>query len=117
MMVHFCFLPTYLQISVSLCLNKNGPFRRKQQMSSLIHIFRSSHRDDFLEYLFFFSKSNVHTIFPRNLCHHKCFSRKTYYMFFEQGTNFPGGFVEQRCFFKEGLSVRRTDIVISSNRN
>ena len=31
-------------------------------------------------------------------------------------TNFPGGFIEQTCFFKEVLSVCQTDLIISSNR-
>ena len=31
-------------------------------------------------------------------------------------TNFPGGLFEKTCFFQEVLSVRRTDLIISSNR-
>ena len=31
-------------------------------------------------------------------------------------TNFPGGLIEKTCFFKEVLSVRRTDLIVSSNR-
>ena len=31
-------------------------------------------------------------------------------------TNFQGGLFEKTCFFKEVLSVRRTDLIISSNR-
>ena len=43
-------------------------------------------------------------------------------MFFSGGSiclsniNFPGGFIEQTCFFKEGLSVRRKDFIILTNR-
>ena len=43
--------------------------------------------------------------------------------FFQKGlyvlrtdTNFPGGLIEKICFFKEVLSVRRTDLIISSNQ-
>ena len=67
-------------------------------------VFRSSHRDSFRKYLFFFSRSNLFIIFQEGL------------YVLRTDTNFPEGLIEKTCFFKEVLSVRRTDLFISSNR-
>ena len=77
---------------------------------------RSSHREGFRKYLFFFSRSNLFIIFQEGP-----FVPRT-------DMNFPGGSIcssnrhefsrrayRKTCFFKEVLSVRRTDYIISSN--
>ena len=79
--------------------------------------FRSSHRDSFRKYLFFFSRSNLFIIFQEgpsvrrtdmnfpegSICssnRHEFSKRDS--MFFK---HFSGGFIEKTCFFKEVLSV------------
>ena len=78
----------------------------------MCRFFRSSHRDSFRKYLFFFSRSNLFIIFQEGP-----FVPRT-------DMNFPGGSIcssnrhgfsrrafEKTCFFKEVLSVRRTDLI------
>ena len=94
----------------------------------LFHFF--CHRDSFRKYLFFFSRSNIFIIFQegpfvsrtdmnfpgRSICssnRHE-FSRRVCVL--RTDTNFPGGLIENTCFFKEVLSVRRTELINSSNR-
>ena len=60
---------------------------------------RSSHRDGFSKYLFFFSRSNLLTIFQESLSVRRI------------DTNFPGGFIcssNRHFFFQEGLFSHRT---------
>ena len=89
--------------------------------------YRSSHRDSFRKYMFFFSRSNLFIIFQEvpfvlrtdmnfsggSICssnRHE-FSRRVY-MFFHgyismvlrTDTNFPGGLFEKTCFFQKSLS-------------
>ena len=125
----------------SICSSNRHEFSRRVYMFfEQIQIFqdsrrayrkdRSSHRDSFRKYLFFFSRSNFFIIFqegpfvPRTdmnfpggfICssnRHE-FSRRVYNVL-RTDTNFPGGLIEKTCFFKEGLSVCRTDLINSSN--
>ena len=60
---------------------------------------------------FYFSRSNLFRIFSSN--RHFYFSRMVYYVL-KTDTGFPEGFIKQTRFFKEGLSGRRTDLIISS---
>ena len=98
-----------------------------------VYDVRSSHRDSFRKYLFFFSRSNLFKFFqecpfvPRtdmnfpggSICssnRHE-FSRRVYLFveqtwIFQEGlyvlrtdTNFPGGLIKKTCFFKEVLVV------------
>ena len=91
-------------------------------------LFRSSHWDSFSKFLFFISRSNLFNIFQKgpfvlsSSVYFVVCSSNRHGMFFSGGSiclsniNFPGGFIEQTCFFKEGLSVRRKDFIISTNR-
>ena len=54
----------------------------------IFSFFRSSHRDSFRKYLFFFSRSNLFIIFQESP-----FVRRT-------DMNFPGGLIEKTCFSK-----------------
>ena len=57
------------------------------------------------KYLFFYSRSNLFIIFQDGLDN-----------VLRTDTNFPGGFIKKTCFFKEGLSVGRTDLIFFLNR-
>ena len=58
--------------------------------TALYHIHRSSHRDSFPKYLFFFSRSNLFTILQEVLS------------VLRTDTNFSGGFIETDMFFQGG---------------
>ena len=80
-------------------------------------------------YVLFFQEQPFYNFPGGSICssnRHE-FSR-TVYLFVEQtwifqeglhvlrtDTNFPGGLIKKTCFFKEVLSVRQTDLIISSN--
>ena len=69
----------------------------KDSLFWLVTMSRSSHRDSFRKYLFFFSRSNLFIIFQECL-----FVPRT-------DRNFPGGSIcssEQTRIFQEGLSKR-----------
>ena len=75
-------------------------------------MFRSSHRDDFLEYLFFFSRSKVYTNFLGGpICseYRIQFSTKKPYLFISNTYYFSWKticlFASNRCYFSLGFSI------------
>ena len=82
--------------------------------------FRSSHRDSFRKYLFFFSRSNLFIVFQEGLSKRHVFSRR-FYLFVEQtflshrtDTNFPQNpylVLEHIRIFQEPLFCHRTHTI------
>ena len=68
-------------------------------LKCLLSMYRSSHRNGFSKYLFFFSRSNLFTIFQ--VCRtDMVFSREGLYFFrLRTDTNFPGGCITNRLYY------------------